>query len=171
LHAALVFQQASASSGASGKADAIVGAGRGERYGLDEVAHRMREAMSKMRGTLRSGLLVIAASLCMAGSFPVAAHEPAKNIPAEDAESASWYYPQPTYRPNPQAIIHEKAQTRALQRQSRLASLSWYGMSNLRPTAAPTPFTSRYSPVWEMPGGRPFAWHHHHWPTHIVYVR
>ena len=32
-------------------------------------------------------------------------------------------------------------------------------MSNGRPIGAPTPFMSRYSPVWEMPGGRPFSWY------------
>src|SRR5688572_24556025 len=76
---------------------------------------------------------------------------------AGDERRESWYYQQ-TYRADARALVHQKAQARAYQRQSRLASLNWYGMTNSRPTAAPTPFTSLYSPVWQQPGGRPFAW-------------
>jgi hypothetical protein len=77
----------------------------------------------------------------------------------ESGRDESWYYQQTSgYDFNPQAIVQQKAMERAQQRSLRLTSLSWYGMSNARPTAAATPFTSRYSPVWEMPGGRPFAW-------------
>jgi hypothetical protein len=83
----------------------------------------------------------------------------------------SWYY-QPsteptTYQPNPKAIIHQKALARSQQRSDRLAALNWYGMSNGRPTAAPTPFTSLYSPAWQTPGGRPFAWYSNGRPTYI----
>jgi hypothetical protein len=84
------------------------------------------------------------------------------------------YYPQsqPTYNPNTRAIIHEKAQAYAAQRQARLASLSWYGMSNSRPQASATPFTSRYSPTWEMPGGKPYSWYpNYQWPGYNHYVR
>jgi hypothetical protein len=74
-------------------------------------------------------------------------------------QDESLYYQETSgYDPDPQAIVQQKAMERAQQRSLRLASLSWYGMSNARPTAAATPFTSRYSPVWETPGGRPFAW-------------
>jgi len=46
-----------------------------------------------------------------------------------------------------------KGPSAAEQRQERMASMNWYGMSNSRPNAATTPFTSRYSSVWEMPAG------------------
>jgi hypothetical protein len=124
-----------------------------------------------MCGNPKVGVAVLAASLFLSIVSPLSAQERAVNRPASQERDENWYYPQPTYRPNPRAIIHEKAQTRAAQRQTRLASLSWYGMSNLRPTAAPTPFTSRYSPVWEMPGGRPFAWHDRNWPSYVLYIR
>jgi hypothetical protein len=92
--------------------------------------------------------------------------------PARDAERDQTWYQAPTnYQPDTRAIIHQKAQTRAAQRDARMASLQWYGMSNARPTAAPTPFTSLYSPVWQQPGGRPFAWNTSNWPTSVVYVR
>jgi hypothetical protein len=87
--------------------------------------------------------------------------------PANAPRNESSYYQQPNYQPSPRAIIHQKALSRSAQREARLASLNWYGMYNSRPTAAPTPFTSLYSPVWQMPGGRPYAWH----PTwRTVYV-
>ena len=119
---------------------------------------------------LRIGLLAVATALGWSALAPAAAQDFAGRAVEEDQDD-SLYYRQPTYRPNPQAIIHEKAQMRALQRQSRLASMSWYGMSNARPTAAPTPFTSLYSPVWQMPGGRPYAWHSTRWPNYVYYSR
>jgi hypothetical protein len=90
---------------------------------------------TNMRVTLIIGIVVFTAGMFTAAGRPLAAQERVDNndSTADDGRDASWYYPQPTYRPNPQAIIHEKAQTRAAQRQARLASLSWYGMSNLRP--------------------------------------
>jgi hypothetical protein len=75
----------------------------------------------------------------------------------------------PSYEPNPRAIIHQNAQTRAQQRQLRMASMAWYGLSNSRPTASPTPFTTLYSPVWQMPGGRPYAWYSTSRPTYLIY--
>jgi hypothetical protein len=92
---------------------------------------------------------------------------PETQSPMDPPRSDSSYYQQSNYQPNPRAIIHQKALARSSQRDARLASLNWYGMYNARPTAAPTPFTSLYSPVWQVPGGRPFAWY----PTwRTVYV-
>jgi hypothetical protein len=94
------------------------------------------------------------------------------DLSALDAERDSTYYQAPTYNPNPRAIVIGKAQARAAQREARLASMSWYGMSNSRPQAASTPFTSRYSPVWEMPGGKPYSWYPtYRWPGFVYYVR
>jgi len=124
-----------------------------------------------MADTLKIGFVTVVIALCMSVFSPLAAQEFGDPAPLDERRDESLYYQQPTYRPDTRAIIHQKAQTRAHQRQSRLASLSWYGMSNGRPTAAPTPFTSLYSPVWQMPGGRPFAWHTRTWPTYVVYVR
>jgi hypothetical protein len=87
--------------------------------------------------------------------------------PTDPPRNESWYNQQPSYQPSARAIIHQKAFARSAQREARLAALNWYGMYNARPTAAPTPFTSLYSPVWQMPGGRPYAWY----PTwRTVYV-
>jgi len=79
------------------------------------------------------------------------------------ARDDSWYYRpsnEPSvYKPNPKQIVQQKAMAYGQRRSNRLAALNWYGMSNSRPTASPTPFTSMYSPAWQAPGGRPFAWH------------
>jgi hypothetical protein len=124
-----------------------------------------------MAGIAKIGFLVVIIGLCLSVKSPLAAQEFGDRATLGEERDESLYYQQPTYRPDSRAIIHQKAQARAHQRQSRLASLSWYGMSNGRPTAAPTPFTSLYSPVWQMPGGRPFAWHTQTWPMYVVYVR
>ena len=125
-----------------------------------------------MLGNLRTGLVVaFAVGICTAVCLTSVA-QAQENVSAVDENRETTYYPQPTYRPDPRFIIHEKAQARAYQRQARLASMSWYGMSNSRPMAATTPFMSRYSPVWEMPGGRPYSWHPtYRWPAYSYYVR
>jgi hypothetical protein len=91
--------------------------------------------------------------------------------PHEMVDDESRYYESPRAAPTPLEIIQYKAQVRAQQRMTRMASMEWYGMSASRPRAAATPFTGMYSPVWQMPGGRPFAWtptYHH--PS-VVIVR
>jgi hypothetical protein len=120
-----------------------------------------------MRAGLKAGLRGACIAICLA-MCGVASAQKAGTKPAGDPQQGeSWYYQQPNYQPNPRAIIHQKALARSNQRAARLASMSWYGMYNARPTAAPTPFMTLYSPVWQVPGGRPFAWYPN-WRT--VYV-
>ena len=91
------------------------------------------------------------------------AHGPDQDeFSVSDTQSAQiWFYQQQLSRyDDPKVIVREKAKQRAAQRMARLDALRWYGMSNSRPTAASTPYTSMYSPAWQMPGGRPFAWFH-----------
>jgi hypothetical protein len=85
----------------------------------------------------------------------------------------SWFY-QPATQPTARSEKSigrqnaiQKAQVRAQQRQDRLASLAWYGMSNSRPTASPTPFTGNYSPSWQGAGARPFVWYTAGRPTFV----
>ena len=87
------------------------------------------------------------------------------------AREDSWYY-QPSnetgvYKPNPKMIVQQRAMAHGQQRSNRIAALNWYGMSNSRPTASPTPFTTLYSPAWQSPGGKPFSWYSGR-PTYIV---
>jgi hypothetical protein len=88
----------------------------------------------------------------------------------DDEADESLYYQQPAYRPNPRAIVHQKAQARAQQRQDRLAHLNWFGMTSGRTTAAATPFTTYYIPARQMPGAWPFVWQTRCWPAY-AYVR
>ena len=115
------------------------------------------------------GTMVIGACL---STSPLVAREEADQPKAVEDREESWYHQEPApFRPNPRAIIFQKASYRAEQRQQRLASTSWYGMSNSRPTAAGTPFTSMYSPAWQSPGGRPFAWYASGQPTYAILTR
>jgi hypothetical protein len=122
-----------------------------------------------MRTLVRIALLATAAVFWSTVCATALAQEVDSPPPADEPSEESWYYRQPKYEPNPRAIIHEKAFARSSQRQARLAALSWYGMYNARPTAGPTPFTSLYSPVWQQPGGRPFAWYASSRPTYVFY--
>jgi hypothetical protein len=80
--------------------------------------------------------------------------------PTEPATSAteSWY-PKPPKRNDNPTVAQQKAMERGAQRMARLEASRWYGFSNSRPTASGMPFTSMYSPAWQQPGGRPFAWY------------
>jgi hypothetical protein len=114
--------------------------------------------------------LAISISTCVVAVSFAAAQD--LDLSALDGERDATYYQTPSYRPDPRSIIYHKAQARAYQREARLASLNWYGMSNARPQAASTPFTSRYSPLWEMPGGKPYSWYPtYRWPGYVYYVR
>src|ERR1700752_330430 len=104
--------------------------------------------------------LAMVLGLCLASSTMLRAEETASVKEMVEVERDQTWYRQPesSYRQDTRAIIQQKAQVRAAQRTARIASMNWYGMSNSRPTAASPPFTSMYSPVWQQPGGRPFAW-------------
>ena len=113
----------------------------------------------RLKKSMWMGIVVtsMAACSCLAAGDFVAA---ATGAAGEEQHDQSWAREQKTApKQEARTIIQQKAQVRAEQRQARLASMNWYGMSNSRPTASPTPFTSRYSPLWEMPGGMPYSWH------------
>jgi hypothetical protein len=77
-----------------------------------------------------------------------------------ESHEQSWNREQKTNtKQDARAIVQQKAQARGEQRMDRLASSSWYGISNSRPSGSATPFTSRYGSSWEMPGGRPNSWY------------
>ena len=71
-----------------------------------------------------------------------------------------WFYQQELRRyEDPKAAVRRKAEYRAAQRQRRIAAMDWYGYSNLRPTANPTPWFGTYSPGWVSNNYRhPYEW-------------
>ena len=84
---------------------------------------------------------------------------PAAAPPA--ANERDWYYRTPaatTPKEVAPTLAQQKSIQRASQRMARLDSMRWYGLSGSRPTASALVFTTMYSPAFQSPGGRPFAW-------------
>jgi hypothetical protein len=130
-------------------------------------------AMRFIRPLLLAGLMFASTTLTLAQEL----EQPQPPMPQAGTEPfAATPYVQPvapSYETTPPRTIHQQnAIARGQQRQARMASMAWYGMSNSRPVATASPFATMYSPAWQMPGGRPFAWHHYlAWPTTYVYYR
>ncbi len=70
-----------------------------------------------------------------------------------------WFYMQELRRyDDPQVVIRRKAEKKADQRRHRLAAMKWYGYSQSRPSANPTPSMGVYSPMWVGNGADPYQW-------------
>ena len=70
-----------------------------------------------------------------------------------------WMYEQERLRyENPKLAVRAKAEARSSERRARIAAMKWYGLSNSRPVANPTPFTSSYSPAWVHSGPAQYHW-------------
>jgi hypothetical protein len=110
-----------------------------------------------------SALITLWAMACLCGLNSAARGEPLP-APAEQPTAPTAEDYQQTYRPLAPRVLtptpaQRKAQARGEQRMARLEALRWYGFSNSRPTASAMPWTTMYSPAWQQPGGRPFAWY------------
>lgn len=96
------------------------------------------------------------------------AQDPVRSVPARgpstDLDQVAqtenmWFYLQELRRhDDPDVIIHQKAQRKADQRRNRLAAMKWFGWSQSRPTANPTPTMGVYSPSWVGNGVDPYHW-------------
>lgn len=70
-----------------------------------------------------------------------------------------WLYEQRKEDYNdPRQAVRRKAAAKTAQRQARIASMKWYGMSNSRPYANPTPVCGTYSPGWASGNYQPYQW-------------
>lgn len=71
-----------------------------------------------------------------------------------------WFYEQYMQQyQDPKMAVRANAEFRADQRQRRLASMRWFGMSNSRPHASPDPFNGDYSPGWSSNNSSyPYRW-------------
>ncbi|MCA9240008.1 MAG: hypothetical protein KDA37_07405 [Planctomycetales bacterium] len=116
-------------------------------------------------------ILIAATAALLLSGFSTSAMAQRPETTSEEAESSElkWGYESGTTRVDPLQMHMQKSAARAMQRQARIASLKWYGMSASRPTASAVPHTGLYSPQWQMPGGRPFAWYTRPYAT-TVYV-
>ena len=60
-----------------------------------------------------------------------------------------WFYDQAMRQyKDPAMAVRAKADFRAEQRQRRVESMKWFGLSNSRPRASSDPFHNDYSPGW-----------------------
>ncbi len=67
--------------------------------------------------------------------------------------------------------VRRNAEIRAAQRQQRLAAAKWFGVSNSRPQASPTPLMGTYSHYWAASGPDPYRWSVGGYPTTIIYIQ
>lgn len=121
-----------------------------------------------MKGLFLPACLLIVAAVGLQAS----AQQPA-NENGGSADSTltpeMWYYQQQLERyDDPKTAVRRNAEFRARQRMARLETMKWYGLSNARPMASPTPFTSMYSPTWLSNSRRPYAWYTWGRPTIVV---
>jgi hypothetical protein len=103
--------------------------------------------------------LAIAIGAIFAAALPGRAQEFETAAVEQAAPSQDSLYRSPAPRNEQLTVAREKAIARGQQRMSRLDAMRWYGFSNSRPTATSIPWTTMYSPAWQQPGGRPFAWY------------
>lgn len=90
-------------------------------------------------------------------STAASAQEAPPKAPKAEAGSEQWYRTEPAVKE--MKLSRLRAIERGQQRTARLEAMRWYGYSNSRPIATAIPYTAMYSPAWQQPGGRPFAWH------------
>lgn len=111
---------------------------------------------------------VLASLVLLASAAPVGADEAAVVDSTTVAAEEAWHYRSPMPRAATPSLAKQKAALRGQQRMARLDAMRWYGFSNSRPTASGMPWTTMYSPAWQAPGGRPFAWYASSRPIVII---
>jgi len=113
-----------------------------------------------MKRIFKYALTVAAAAAISGSALAARGHAQDLGAPAEQpAPSEDSWYRTPAPRVDTPSVARQKAMQRGQERMARLQAIRWYGYSNSRPTAATMPFTTMYSPAWQQPGGRPFAWY------------
>lgn len=70
-----------------------------------------------------------------------------------------WFYEQwRRQREDPKVAVRLNAEFQHRQRMRRMASREWFGFSNSRPVASPTPLMGSYSPTWRSNTSDPYSW-------------
>jgi hypothetical protein len=70
-----------------------------------------------------------------------------------------WFYEQAIRRyDDPKNAVRAAAEFKANQRRARMATMEWYGYSNLRPASGIDPFAGPLSPTWIGNGYYPQTW-------------
>jgi hypothetical protein len=112
---------------------------------------------------ISSGLLLLLLATPLRAERPIGVGVGGDTVisPGElKATPEMWFYEQDMRQyMDPKMAVREKADFRAQQRQRRLESMKWFGLSNLRPHASSDPFHNDYSPGWvSSPGFYPSRW-------------
>jgi hypothetical protein len=82
---------------------------------------------------------------------------PSLGSPTPSVET--WLYEQERKRYlDPKEAVRRNAEYRATQRQRRIESRNWFGVSNSRPIASPNPWYETYSPMWTGNSWHPYEW-------------
>jgi hypothetical protein len=112
--------------------------------------------------------LCLAASLALLFSLEAQGQQPTTKPQAPDhiislgqvpPTPEMWFYDQAMRQhADPRAMVRQKAEFDMAQRQRRLASQQWFGVSNSRPTAGITPFQGTYSTTWVGNTTNPMQW-------------
>jgi hypothetical protein len=114
-------------------------------------------------------LVMVLALVLLVTSSPAWAQQPAGAPPSAKLSIVGPVSPgDVTPRPEAQVrqpdqdaklAVREKAEFRSQQRQGRLASRQWFGLSNTRPRATTDPYDSDYSPGWTSSNSYyPYRW-------------
>ena len=106
------------------------------------------------------GLSFAAQAIAQQPTLRITNDPPATVSIGEVAPTAEmWMYEQERLRhENPKLAVRAKAEARSSERRARIAAMKFYGLSNSRPVANPTPFTSSYSPAWVHSGPAQYHW-------------
>ena len=120
---------------------------------------------------MKSTICLCTLALCLGVALPAVAQERAKpattltndslleSMPSFASHPEMWLYLQEQKRyDDPRAAVRRNAEFRADQRQARLAAQKWFGYSNARPMASPTPIMGSYAPGWNGNSYIPGEW-------------
>jgi len=116
--------------------------------------------------------LSLSLSFCATAAM---AQQPGTDPPLPELGEASpstpevWLYEQMVKRyDDPQFMVRKKAEFRATQRMTRIASRQWYGYSNLRPRSDPKPMSGWTATSWDRRTRIPYQWSGYGYPTVIL---
>jgi len=105
--------------------------------------------------------MMLISSLLMAQDG-IRRNQPINSQPSMDQVTPTeemWFYLQEMQRrDDPREAIRRRAEVKSQQRQQRLAAQKWFGWSQGRPNASPTPAMGVYSPTWVGNGVSPYEW-------------
>jgi hypothetical protein len=79
-----------------------------------------------------------------------------------------FYLDQQRRHDDPKLSVRAKAEKRANERRQRIAARKWFGLSNARPLANPTPWFGTYSPMWSGSFWNPFVWSGYQSPAYVI---